>query len=75
MALHSHATDQTDRELRAVIATLLRAIMDALAAHTTMSSQALNSQKIRDGLRDTLLGLAQLYEAPRARTQAPTAHL
>jgi len=48
---------------------ILHAIMDALDAHTTMSSQALNSQKIQDGLKDTLLGPAQLYEALRARSQ------
>ena len=46
----------------------LTAIMDALDAHTAMSSQALNSQKIQDGLKDTLLGPAQLYEALRARS-------
>ncbi|MDD3355236.1 MAG: type I restriction endonuclease subunit R, partial [Zoogloea sp.] len=44
------------------------AIMDALDAHTGMSSQALNSQKIQEGLKDTLLGPAQLYEALRARS-------
>ena len=46
------------------------AIMDALEAHTAMSSQALNSQRIQDGLKDTLLGPAQLYEALRARSEA-----
>lgn len=46
---------------------ILSAIMDALEAHTSMSSQALNSKKIQDGLKDTLLGPAQLYEALRAR--------
>ncbi|UCV08530.1 type I restriction endonuclease subunit R [Dechloromonas denitrificans] len=50
---------------------ILHAIMDALDAHTTMSSQALNSQKIQDGLKDTLLGPAQLYESLRARSQPP----
>ncbi|PKO27595.1 MAG: type I restriction endonuclease subunit R [Betaproteobacteria bacterium HGW-Betaproteobacteria-5] len=50
---------------------ILHAIMDALDAHTTMSSQALNSQKVQDGLKDTLLGPAQLYEALRARSQPP----
>lgn len=46
------------------------AIMDALEAHTAMSSQALNSQRIQNGLKDTLLGPAQLYEALRARSEA-----
>ena len=48
---------------------LLHAIMDALDAHNTMSSQALNSARVRDGLRDILLGPAQLYEALRAKGQ------
>jgi len=54
---------------------ILHAIMDALDAHTTMSSQALNSQKIQDGLKDTLLGPAMLYETLRARSQPPTVTL
>jgi type I restriction enzyme, R subunit len=49
---------------------LMNAIMDALDAHTTMSTQALGSERVRDGLRDILLGPAQLYEALRARTGA-----
>jgi type I restriction enzyme, R subunit len=48
---------------------LLHAIMDALDAHNTMSSQALNSERVRDGLKDILLGPAQLYEALRAKGQ------
>ena len=39
--------------------------MDALTAHTTMSKQALDSQKIREGLKDVLLGPARLYESLR----------
>jgi hypothetical protein len=34
--------------------------MDALAAHQTMSKQRLESEKVRDGLKDLLLGPAQL---------------
>jgi type I restriction enzyme R subunit len=49
---------------------LLNAIMDALAAHTTMSKQALESERVRNGLRDVLLGPAPLYEALRARAEA-----
>lgn len=41
--------------------------MDALSAHQTMSRQALDSDKVRDGLKDILLGPAQLYEALRER--------
>lgn len=44
---------------------LMNAIIDAFAAHTTMSKQALDSEKVRIGLRDILLGPAQLYEALR----------
>ena len=46
---------------------LLHAIMDALDAHTAMSSQALGSERVREGLKDILLGPAQLYEALRAK--------
>ena len=55
---------------------LLNAIMDALDAHTTMSTQALNSQRIQDGLKDALLGPALLYEAlkHRAARLSHTAH-
>jgi type I restriction enzyme R subunit len=44
---------------------MMNAIMDALAAHTTMSKQALDSEKVRSGLKDILLGPAQLYESLR----------
>lgn len=37
--------------------------MDALDAHTAMSTLALGSEKIREGLKGTLLGPAQRYEA------------
>jgi type I restriction enzyme, R subunit len=46
---------------------LLNAVMDALAAHTTMSKQALESERVREGLKDVLLGPAELYEALRAK--------
>jgi type I restriction enzyme, R subunit len=52
---------------------LMHAIMEALDAHTTMSTQALGSERVREGLKDILLGPAQLYEALRARSgPAPT---
>jgi type I restriction enzyme R subunit len=47
---------------------LLHAIMDALSAHNAMSTQALGSEKVRDGLRDILLGPGQLYEGLRERS-------
>ncbi|HQZ03938.1 MAG TPA: DEAD/DEAH box helicase family protein [Thauera sp.] len=49
-------------------AALLHAIMDALDAHTTMSTQALGSARVREGLMDVLLGPLQLYETLRAKT-------
>ena len=47
---------------------LMNAIMDALSAHTTMSKQALDSEKVRNGLKDVLLGPAKLYESLREQT-------
>jgi type I restriction enzyme, R subunit len=44
---------------------LVNAIISALDAHTTMSTQALNSDSIREGLKDILLGPANLYEKLR----------
>lgn len=44
---------------------ILNAIMDALSAHTIMSKQALDSEKIREGLKGILLGPGRLYEALR----------
>jgi len=45
----------------------MNAVMDALAAHSIMSKQATDSVKVREGLKDVLLGPAQLYEALRDR--------
>ncbi len=44
---------------------LTNAIMDAMTAHKAMSTQALNSERIRKGLRDILISHAGLYEALR----------
>ena len=49
---------------------ILAAIMDALTAHTSMSTQALNSEKVRQGLQDVLLGPGNLYEALREKATA-----
>jgi type I restriction enzyme R subunit len=46
---------------------LLNAVMDALEAHQTMSRQALDSAKVRQGLKEVLLGPGHLYEALRSR--------
>ena len=50
---------------------LMNAIMNAFAAHTTMSKQALDSERVRGGLKDILLGPAQLYEALRELSAIP----
>lgn len=44
---------------------LLEAIMDALDAHTAMSTQALNSEEVRQGLKEILLTHAELWEELR----------
>jgi type I restriction enzyme R subunit len=49
---------------------LLHAIMDALEAHTAMSRQALDNERVRQRLRDILLGPGELYEELRGRAQA-----
>ena len=46
---------------------MLDAIMEAFEAHSTMSKQALDSEAVRAGLLDVLLGPGNLYEALRAR--------
>jgi hypothetical protein len=51
---------------------ILNAIMDTFAARSTMSKQALESEKLRSGfLKDVLLGPAQLYESLRAKGGGP----
>jgi type I restriction enzyme R subunit len=49
---------------------LMNAIIGALDAHTAMSSQALASETVRDGLRDVLLSHAGLYESLRGVVKA-----
>jgi type I restriction enzyme, R subunit len=46
---------------------IMNAVMDALAAHAIMSKQAIDSERVREGLKDVLLGPGQLYEALRER--------
>ena len=49
---------------------LLNAIMDAMAAHQSMSRQALNSDSIRARILATLLGPGGLWEALRNQNNA-----
>ncbi len=48
---------------------ILNAVMDAFEAHTNMSKQALDSETVRVGLKDVLLGPGRLYETLRAKGQ------
>ena len=48
---------------------LMNAIMGSLDAHTAMSTQALQSESVRDGLKEVVLNHARLYE--RLRQQPP----
>jgi type I restriction enzyme R subunit len=49
---------------------IMNAIIDALAAHSTMSQQALDSERVREGLKDVLLGPGQLWEDLREKEGA-----
>ncbi len=46
---------------------LVNAIIDALDVHNTLSSQALASNRVQQGLKDILLGPGKLYELLRSR--------
>ena len=48
---------------------LINAIMAALEAHTTMSTQALNSAIVQRGLKDVLLRHLGLFEALREKAE------
>ncbi|PZR18338.1 MAG: type I restriction endonuclease subunit R [Archangium gephyra] len=47
---------------------LMDALMAALDAHTTMSTQAIGSKEVRAGLKDILLNHVGLWEALRAKS-------
>jgi type I restriction enzyme R subunit len=49
---------------------LVNAIIEALDAHNSMSTQALNSERVRQGIKDILLNNARLYEALREKAVA-----
>ncbi|HYH94914.1 type I restriction endonuclease subunit R [Hyalangium sp.] len=49
---------------------IMNAIISALDAHTLMSTQALNSDTVRGGIKDILLNHAQLWEALRSKVSA-----
>ena len=67
--LKQQATNNTKEQFansRDLKTEILNAVMSALEAHTAMSTQALNSETVREGLKDVLLGPARLYETLRA---------
>jgi len=45
----------------------MNAIIGALEAHTALSTQALDSETVRAGLKDVLLNHAGLHETLRAQ--------
>ena len=47
---------------------IMSAIMAALEAHTTLSTQALDSETVRAGIKDVLLNHAGLYESLRKQS-------
>jgi type I restriction enzyme R subunit len=49
---------------------LVNAIIEALDAHNSMSTQALNSERVRQGIKDILLNNARLYEGLREKAVA-----
>ena len=50
---------------------ITNAIIEALEAHNTMSTQALSSEAIRAAIKDILLGPARLYESLGGHTSNP----
>jgi type I restriction enzyme R subunit len=46
----------------------MNAIISAFDAHTAMSTQALNSQRVRDGIKDILLNRSGLWEGLRRQS-------
>lgn len=48
---------------------MMNAIIGALDAHTLMSTQALNSEVVRAGIKDILLNHARLWETLRSKAR------
>jgi len=46
---------------------IMGAVMDALSAHTAMSKQALESERLRADMKDVLLGVGKLWEGLREK--------
>jgi type I restriction enzyme R subunit len=54
---------------------IMNAVMDALSAHTAMSKQALESEQLRDDMKDVLLGAGKLWEGLREKAAGGAAGL
>lgn len=63
----NHNSKQQFSNSPALKQAIVDAIIDAFDAHSAMSKQALDSDRVRDGLREILLGPGQLYETLRAK--------
>ena len=53
---------------------IMNAVMDALTAHTAMSKQALESERLREDIKDVLLGAGKLWEELRAKSAGVSLH-
>jgi type I restriction enzyme R subunit len=53
---------------------IMNAVMDALAAHTEMSKQALESEQLRSDMKDVLLGAGRLWEGLREKASGAALH-
>jgi len=62
----NHNSKQQFSSSPALAKAILDAVIDAFEAHSTMSRQALDSEHVREGLKEVLLGPGQLYESLRA---------
>ena len=71
--LQAQASNNTKEQFAAspdLATALTHAIMEALDAHTTLSTQALGSKDVQKGLKDILLNHAGLYEGLRDKAAA-----
>jgi type I restriction enzyme R subunit len=68
--LAEQATNNTKEQFAAspdLANEIMNAVMDALTAHSAMSKQALESEQLRNDMKDVLLGAGQLWEGLRGK--------
>jgi type I restriction enzyme, R subunit len=71
--LQQQAANNTEEQFRNspdLSKAFLDAVMDSETAFASMSKQALESERVRNGMLDILLGPGQLYKALKARAEA-----